>query len=98
MVRSYRYHATATETPIIGRHPKAAAIVMNVGYGGTGVALTQIFAGLAAAIATGQADPDGEAARLGQLLQETRLPVRGLMTFGASVARQLLLGGRVHVA
>lgn len=91
---SGRYHATATETPIIARHPKAPAIVMNVGYGGTGVALTQIFAGLAASIATGQRPSDPDDARLGRILQDTRLPVQGLISFGASVARQLLLGGR----
>lgn len=90
---SGRYHATLTETPIIGRHPKAPAIVMNVGYGGTGVALTQIFSDLAGSIATGRAIADPDAARLGHILQETRLPVRGLVAFGASVARQLLLGG-----
>jgi glycine/D-amino acid oxidase-like deaminating enzyme len=87
------YHATVTETPIIERHPMVPAIVMNVGYGGTGVALTQIFAELAASIATGQPLADLDAARLGRILQETRVPVRGILSFGASVARQLLLGG-----
>lgn len=95
---SGRYHATITETPIIGRHPKAPAIVMNVGYGGTGVALTQIFAGLAAAVATGQPQTDPEAARLGHILQATRLPVRGLVAFGTEVARQLLFGSRAPPA
>jgi gamma-glutamylputrescine oxidase len=91
---SGRYHATVTETPIIARHPKAPAIVMNVGYGGTGVALTQIFSGLAASIATGQPQADPDMERLGRILQGTRLPVRGLVSFGTAVARQLLLGGR----
>jgi len=97
-VWSGRYHATATETPIIMRHPKAPAIVMNVGYGGTGVALTQIFSGLAAAIATGRPQSDPDLERLGRILQETRVPIRGLISFGASAARQLLLGPRAPAA
>ena len=90
---SGRYHSTLTEMPIIGRHPRAPAIVMNVGYGGTGVALTQVFSERAAALALGQTQTDPDAARLGQILHETRLPIGGLMSFGCGVARQLLLGG-----
>ena len=89
---SGRYHATLTDTPIIARHARAPAIVMNVGYGGTGVALSQIFADRAAAIATGLPVADPDAARLGEILAETRLPVGGLVAFGASIARQLLPG------
>ncbi len=91
---SGRYHATVTETPIIARHPAAPAIVMNVGYGGTGVALTQIFSGLAASLATGERQPDPDMDRLGRILSETKLPIGGLAMFGAAVAQQLLLGRR----
>lgn len=89
---SGRYHSTATELPIIGVLPQAPAIVMNVGYGGTGVALTQIFAPLAASLALGIPPEDPDIDRLGQLLQDTRFPAGGLLSFAGAVVRQLLLG------
>lgn len=80
------YHATRTELPIIGPAPGLAATVLNVGYGGTGVALTQVLAPVAAAMALGVDCADQDAARLYKTMQATGLPVTAGIKFGAGVA------------
>lgn len=74
---SGRLHATATGLPIIGRSTKNPALTLNVGYGGTGVALAFIFAPMVAAIAAGRSMVSADDRRLNKMLQETRVPFGG---------------------
>jgi gamma-glutamylputrescine oxidase len=87
-----RYHSTATDLPIIRHAPGTKSIVFNVGYGGTGVALTQLFARLAAATALDQPLPDAEDARLGEIMLATRFPLTSLLQFGGSIAWDVIRG------
>lgn len=87
-----RYHSTATDLPIIRHAPDTKAIVFNVGYGGTGVALTQLFAPLAAAITLDLPLPDAEDARLGEIMLATRFPLTSLLQFGGGIAWDVITG------
>jgi gamma-glutamylputrescine oxidase len=81
-----RFHSTATDLPIIRHAPDTKSIVFNVGYGGTGVALTQLFAPLAAAIALDKPLADPDDARLAEIMLATRFPLTSLLKFGGGIA------------
>ena len=85
------YHQTASDLPQIERTGTRGSIVLNVGYGGTGVALTMICGRLAAALACGDrfADPDDR--RLLDAMRATRLPIVGGLRFVAGVATDLVM-------
>ena len=68
------------------------SIVFNIGYGGTGVALTQLFAPLAAAIALDLPLADAEDARLGEIMRATRFPLASLVKFGGGIAWDVVRG------
>lgn len=85
------FHSTATDLPIIQRAAGADGIVFNIGYGGTGVALTNIFAPHAAAMALDLPLPD-EDARLGDIVRATAVPLKGLLQLGAGVAWDVAKG------
>ena len=70
------FHATANGLPIIRRSAKHPAVVLNVGYGGTGVALALSCASLAAAVAAGGDFASADDARLYEVIRETRISVR----------------------
>jgi glycine/D-amino acid oxidase-like deaminating enzyme len=77
------FHATATGLPIIGASTRNPALVLNVGYGGTGVALALACAPLAAAVAAGD-PPD----RMLSLIHDTRISARdALRTVGRIAGR-----------
>jgi gamma-glutamylputrescine oxidase len=80
------FHSTMTDLPIVTRAEGAGAIVFNVGYGGTGVALTQLFAPRAAALALDLPLADADDARLDAITRTTGVPIKGLLQFGAGVA------------
>lgn len=71
-----RFHATATGLPIIRTAHTNPALVWNVGYGGTGVALALACARLAAGVAADGTFPDADAPRLLALIHATRLRAR----------------------
>ncbi len=85
-----RFHMTSTDLPQIERTGSNGSIVMNVGYGGTGVALSLVCARIAAALATraGIIDPDD--CRLHAAIAATRIPVLAGMRFGINVAAKAL--------
>jgi gamma-glutamylputrescine oxidase len=87
-----RFHSTATDLPIIRHAPGTKSIVFNVGYGGTGVALTQLFAPLAASLALDQPLADTEDARLAEIMLATRFPLAGLLQFGGGIAWDVIRG------
>jgi len=90
------FHSTATDLPIVTRAAGAGAIVFNVGYGGTGLALTQLFAPHAAALALDLPLADADDARLGAITHNTGVPIRGLLRLGAGVAWDVTRG-RTHL-
>jgi UDP-glucose 4-epimerase len=71
--------------PIISTAAETKAIVFNVGYGGTGVALSQVFAAQAAAAALDLPLPDDDA-RLGDVARNTKVPLMGLARFASRVS------------
>jgi glycine/D-amino acid oxidase-like deaminating enzyme len=85
-VWSGRFHATRNGLPIIRRSGHNAALVLNVGYGGTGVALSLVCARLAACVAADRSWVGDDDARLMALIQSTRLSVRDSVQAAAHIA------------
>lgn len=86
---SGRFHATTTGLPIIRASATNPAVVINVGYGGTGVALSLACARLAAAVACGDEDASTDEARLLATIRETRISVRDAVRAVARIAGRL---------
>lgn len=86
-----QFHMTATDLPEIRRLPKAgrdggeSAIVMNTGYGGTGIALTLAMSARVASLALRQPciEPDDE--RLAAIMAQTRVPFAALARYAARI-------------
>ena len=85
------FHSTATDLPII-RAAGDSGITFNIGYGGTGVALTQLFAPQAASVALGQPCGDDDDARIARIAANTRVPLAGLLRLGGRVVRDIVTG------
>ncbi len=85
-----RFHMTYTDLPQIERTGANGSIILNVGYGGTGVALSLVLSKIAAALATsrGISDPDDE--RLLAAIKSTRIPIISAARFGLGVAATTL--------
>jgi glycine/D-amino acid oxidase-like deaminating enzyme len=86
------FHSTATDLPIIRSAAQGAAVSFNIGYGGTGVALTQLFAPQAATVALGQPCGDDDDARIARIVAGTRVPLAGLLRLGGRVVRDIVAG------
>ncbi|HEX5063721.1 MAG TPA: FAD-dependent oxidoreductase, partial [Kofleriaceae bacterium] len=85
---SGRFHATATGLPIIRTAERPDnAIILNVGYGGTGVALSLVCARLAAAVASRGQFMNADDPRLLALMHATRISVRDSVRALARIAR-----------
>lgn len=83
-----KFHATASGLPIIRPSTANPAVILNVGYGGTGVALTLACAGLAAAVASGGRFATADDERLLSVIRGTRISVRdAARTIGRLVRR-----------
>ena len=86
-----QFHMTATDLPDIRRVPRAAgdgsegSVVMNVGYGGTGIALTLAMSAKVAALALRQAAVEPEDDRLAEIMAATRVPIRDLAVHAARI-------------
>jgi glycine/D-amino acid oxidase-like deaminating enzyme len=92
-----RYHQTANDLPVIRSSRHSPAIILNVGYGGTGVAMTTVCASVTAAVALGGRYRDEEERRFHDVMTRTRVPVRAGAKFAARVAGALVMktvGGR----
>lgn len=86
------FHSTATDLPIIRGAAQGDAISFNIGYGGTGVALTQLFAPQAAAAVLEQSCGDDDDTRLADIVAHTRVPLAGLLRLGGRVVRDIVTG------
>lgn len=84
---SGRFHATATGLPIIRTSELNHALVLNVGYGGTGVALALTCGKLAACVASNGTFSDVDDTRLLSLIHATRISVRDSLRAVARIAR-----------
>lgn len=85
------YHQTSTDLPVIEQVGARGDIVVNAGYGGTGVAMTLICSRLAAALARGGKFADQEDKRLLDAIRSTRVPIGALARFIGEVAGDVLL-------
>jgi glycine/D-amino acid oxidase-like deaminating enzyme len=85
---SGRFHATATGLPIIRRSQAIPNLTLNVGYGGTGVALTLICGKLAAAISDRGGFNDADDVRLWTLMQRTSIAPRDVVHSLARMIRR----------
>ena len=80
------YHQTANDLPLLTTIGAHGHIVVNCGYGGTGVAMSMVCAPLAAALARdGQFSSDDDR-RLFETIKATRLPIAGLARLVLGVA------------
>lgn len=86
------FHVTSTDLPIIRRVDGAGGLILNVGYGGTGVALTLACSRLVATLALGRALTD-EDHRLLTLIQRTRIPVAAGLGMLSRIGWRVLAGG-----
>jgi glycine/D-amino acid oxidase-like deaminating enzyme len=84
---SGRFHATATGLPIIRTSEQNHALVLNVGYGGTGVALALACARLAACVASNGTFSNVDDTRLLALIHSTRISVRDSLRAITRIAR-----------
>ncbi|PPC98528.1 MAG: hypothetical protein CTY31_13230 [Hyphomicrobium sp.] len=85
-----RFHLTSTDLPVIKECTDNPSVVYNIGYGGTGVALTLALAPVAAALTLKQKLPDEDAAFIYQVMRETRLPIISGIKLAGLVSRRLL--------
>lgn len=85
-----RFHMTYTDLPQIERTGANGSIILNVGYGGTGVALTLVLSRIAAALATSRGITDPDDQRLFAAINSTRIPILSGARFGLGVAASAL--------
>lgn len=92
------FHSTATDLPIIRGAAQGDGISFNIGYGGTGVALTQLFAPQAAEAVLSRPCGDVDDARIAEIVARTRVPLAGLLRLGARVVRNIVVGTSARAA
>lgn len=84
-----KLHTTATGLPMIRASKANPAVILNVGYGGTGVALALVLAPAVAALAAGVEPSSSDDARLLAVIQDTKIPVRDSIRAMGRLARRL---------
>lgn len=84
------FHMTPTDLPVIRRSHANPAVILNIGYGGTGVALTLACAGMAAACARDGHYRTAAEKRLHRIMSETQVPVLSAVTFACRVGMRAL--------
>lgn len=85
-----RFHMTYTDLPQIERTGANGSIILNVGYGGTGVALSLVLSKIAAALATSRGITDPDDQRLLAAINSTHIPIVSGARFGLAVAASAL--------
>ncbi len=84
------YHLSLTDLPIVKRLDDNPSVILNVGYGGTGLAFTFICAPLAAALAIGKDFPTTDDQRLFDTIKNTRPPIMSGLLFGAGIGAAVI--------
>lgn len=85
-----RFALTGTDLPVIKTCTESPSVIYNLGYGGTGVALTLSLASVAASLVLEMPLEDDETTFLYKVMSETRLPVAGAVALVGHVANRLL--------
>ncbi len=80
------YHQTANDLPLLKTIGAHGHIVLNCGYGGTGVAMSMVCAPFAAALARDSQFASDDDRRLFATIKATRLPIAGLVRLVLGVA------------
>ncbi|MGH1417236.1 MAG: NAD(P)/FAD-dependent oxidoreductase [Hyphomicrobiaceae bacterium] len=93
-----KFHQTLTDLPIIQTTKENSNLILNVGYGGTGVALTLTCASLAAALALDGHYENDHDQRLHDAITKTRLPITGALRAGGRIAMDLIRPPKSHVS
>jgi gamma-glutamylputrescine oxidase len=70
------YHETRTQVPVIRPLPGMPDVILNIGYGGVGVTLTQFSGKLIASMILGGKQRDERSERMLALYRSTKFPVR----------------------
>ncbi len=84
------YHLSANDMPIIQRVEGAPSILLNVGYGFSGIALSFICAPIAASMAIGSDFVSPDDKRLYETIRATRPPIMSKLLFAAGIGAALL--------
>jgi glycine/D-amino acid oxidase-like deaminating enzyme len=79
-----------SETPIVRALAANPNIILNIGYGGSGVALTQFSGKLVQGLALGEQYIDADAEQLRQTYKSSTLPVMGLARTSVRILRNML--------
>ncbi len=84
------YHQTRTHVPIIRTLPHMPDVILNLGYGGVGVTLTQFSGKIVAGLVLGEKHRDPDSDRMREIYAATRLPVKEGIKLGLRLAVSLL--------
>ncbi len=84
------YHETRTRVPILGSLDRAPNVIMNIGYGGVGVTLTQFSGRLVAGLVLGGKHHDPDSDRMREMYATTRFPLAEGIKMGLRLARSMV--------
>ncbi|MEW5816877.1 MAG: FAD-binding oxidoreductase, partial [Spirochaetota bacterium] len=75
-------HEPLNTTPVVRLAAESPNVVLSVGYGSSGVALTQFSGKMVTGLVLGKPHVDPDAERLRQMYETLRIPVREVMKLG----------------
>jgi glycine/D-amino acid oxidase-like deaminating enzyme len=84
------YHETRTHVPIIRALGNMPDVILNIGYGGVGVSLTQFSGRIVAGLILGTAHRDPDSERMHAIYASTRFPVKEGIKLGWRLLRSLI--------
>jgi glycine/D-amino acid oxidase-like deaminating enzyme len=84
------YHEIRTRVPIIRTLQHMPDVILNIGYGGVGVTLTQFSGRIAAGLVLGEKHQDPDSGRMRGIYAATRFPVKEGIKLGLRLAISLL--------
>jgi gamma-glutamylputrescine oxidase len=83
------YHQRRTQVPIIQPLPHLPNVILNIGYGGVGVSLTQFSGRIVAGLILGEKHQDPDSDRMREIYAATRFPVKEGIKLGLRLAGSL---------
>lgn len=84
------YHQTRTHVPLIRALPHMPDVILNIGYGGVGVTLTQFSGRITAGLVLGEKHQDLDSDRMREIYAATKFPIKEGIKFGLRLANSLL--------
>ena len=88
---SGRFHVTRTEIPILFTSRPSSRFVLNVGFGGTGLALALLAGRIVARQVLGIQEPNEDDTRLRRIFETSRAPLAGWLVSVPRLLRRALL-------